>query len=181
MRYLVSLLVVVLMAASSLGASAGPSLDQHAAQIYALPHLERLFVLKTAENKLTERFKRIVSDPANKSDGHLWARKVFAASYLRMANFASSANELHLSDFYKQRSRLWEKHIRDEISTQEMESKERTIDRSQREYLEREFKIDPPTRRPVFAALEKLADLVSKDIYGLSVISAGQLTVRGED
>lgn len=166
------LLAVALFALLFCGAALSAEFLQKGAEdLKTAPEIERLFVIKTAENLLHENARKMFNDPENETDGFLWARKVLAVTSLGLNSFANELSAPELAKFYKEKADLFSKNIRGELPMDDFGKAETELEARKQVYLESILSSVKPTRNADFERLKAIAKAAADKIHGYSVIA----------
>ena len=146
-------------------------LPDDAQNLKTAPEVERLFVVKTAENLLTEKAQRMLNDPENAKDGFMWARKVMARHYAGLETLAGELSTGELARFYAEKAGLFVKSVRGEISDSQFEQMEIELERRKSAYFETIIATAKPTRNPDFDTLNRIAKTAASKVHSYSALS----------
>ncbi len=136
--------------------------------------VERAYILKTAENLLIPKLKKMADDPENKKGGYLWASKVTALWYASLSKDADSLQVPMLAGLYKDKSALFVMRIQGKINAQQLESGENAIERNKQLFLESLIP-DAPKRPTIpIEQLNVAAESMANKTHGLSVLRASK-------
>lgn len=127
-------------------------LDHLNRELAPLTGLEKLFVIKLAENKITEQLQAIATDPAIKTEGPVWMMKVASFSYGTLSLLLEKQFP-DVSFVYRERTEMYADVVRGKISIAELRRLEPDNEVLKRRALERELatlrkiEADPNARR----------------------------------
>ncbi|MFC3725923.1 hypothetical protein [Neoaquamicrobium sediminum] len=171
-RYTLFLGIVLVLASTQVRAQ---SFEDHAATLQRLPDIERLYVLKSAENAINAKFKLMFEDPINAEDSYLWAKKVIAGCYVMLWRLATESGSAALAESYRHVADVWSMNIRGELSTDDAAKEHDQLHRARRVLFESELaKVRNAPTRVDFDVLNGLSSEITSAIYGSSVIRASR-------
>lgn len=153
------------------GATRAEFLPEQDQDLKAAPEIERLFVIKTAENLLSEKDKLMFDDPENAKDGYVWTRTVIRNHYACLDTLANELTAPELADFYFEKSRLVTKNIRGEISASQFQPMELELEGRKQSYLDGILNAAKPQRQPDFERLNAVAKSAADKIHAYSMLA----------
>lgn len=159
------------------GAVHAEFLPDQAKDLKFAPEIERLFVIKTAENALTEKERTMLNDPENSKDGYLWARKVIGLHYAGLYHLADELTAPKLGAFYKEKADLFSRNVRGEVSSNQLEPLETALEGRKQSYLSDALTNAKPSQRPDFDMLRSVAKTAADKIHGYSVLLADDASI----
>jgi hypothetical protein len=142
------LLVLLCLFVPNWPASAQVSLlDQLNQELAPLSRLERLYVLKLAENKITEQLRAIATDPVTKTDGPIWLMKVASFSYGTLTLLLEHPFP-DISAVYRDRTELYSDVVRGKLQASEVEARERENETVKQRVLDQQLSALQKVERP---------------------------------
>lgn len=139
-------------------------------QVKVYSEVERIFILKTAENALTAKEKLMFDDAENANDGFLWTRKVIVGHYAMLRDFANRAGAEGLAPYYGEKSDALAGNIRGRISFAEFSEQEKQIEVRKQQYLEGVLATVPKGMKVDFKVLNELGSRLADQIHAFSML-----------
>jgi hypothetical protein len=148
-------------------------LDRIDGQLQPLPPLEKLYVLKFAENRITKWVGDAAKDPENQKNP-VWVLKVISFSYAALGHiYARHFSEL--TDVFRERSELYADFVRGKLRLKELEPLEKENEKRKADELSRAFsKLSTKEREPTEARAQFL--LKAGDELGLMIATHGAIS-----
>jgi hypothetical protein len=168
------LLVLLCLFVPNWPASAQVSLlDQLNQELAPLSRLERLYVLKLAENKITEQLRAIATDPVTKTDGPIWLMKVASFSYGTLTLLLEHPFP-DISAVYRDRTELYSDVVRGKLQASEVEARERENETVKQRVLDQQLSaLQKVERPPTESRTKTLIDLGNR--LGLMIATYGKI------
>jgi hypothetical protein len=154
------LLVVLLSCLLILPAHAQGSFLNHLhSELAPLDRLEKLFVIKLAENKITEQMRDIATDAKSRKDGTVWGMKVASFCYGTLTLLLESHFPA-VAEVYRARTELYSDVVRGTRTLSDVEPLERENETQKTTLLDREFKsLQASHPKPSLARTKYLKEL----------------------
>src|SRR5262245_17312206 len=121
MRFVLAVVVTLLTMACATGQKL--FLDEIDGHLQPLSPLEKLYVLKLAENRITKWFTDASKDPENQKNP-VWVFKVISLSYAALGH-TYGRHFPELLDVYRERSELFADIVRGKLRLRELEPLEK--------------------------------------------------------
>jgi hypothetical protein len=86
--------------------------------------VERLYVVRVAENNMTADIGKLFEEPANKADGYLWVLKVMAMDYALLGSVAEIDHPA-VAEAYQERAEIYARYVRGELSESKLKVQEK--------------------------------------------------------
>ena len=157
-------LVLFLFGALSFGAAAQETLlGSLNTELQFTNRLERLLVVKLAENKISERLKAIFDDPVTKREGPLWGLKVASYSY-GMLTLLIEEQYPEVAHVYRERAEMFSDVIRGKLPLEAIVALERANETKKMAVFEKEFmnlKTTSARGKSLFELGARLGDKIS--------------------
>jgi hypothetical protein len=142
-------------------------LDHLQSEIVPLDRMEKLFVLKEAENKITDQVRDIFQDPHSRTpQGRLWAMKILAYCYGTLA-LVWEPHFPALADIYRERTELYSDVVRGKLTLAAVAPLEQANEEKKAALAAREIKALPNKPNPSPTRMKYLTELGPK--LGLTI------------
>lgn len=151
--------------------------DVAAGTLTGLKPLERLYVVRVAENHMMADVRKLLADAANKADGYVWAIKVMALEFALLAMMAK-VDHPEVAAAYDERAELYAKYVRGEIDGPQLQTQERVNEQRKNAVYRR--LLDGYSTREATPSRQRLAQLeaVAKELGDMVIGNAKAKSVR---
>ena len=131
--------LIALVASAAAQGQGGPLLiDRIKRELQSLSSLERVFVVKMAENQIGAQGRMMFADPVNRNDAFVWAVKVLSFCYAGLA-VVTEGDLPEVSKQYRARSEVYSDYVRGKIDGKELQKRERANEDAKAKVLEPYF------------------------------------------
>jgi len=141
-------LIALLVVTAAQGQSRPLLIDRIKQELQPLSRLERVVVVKMAENQIGAQGRMMLADPVNRKDAFVWAVKVLSFCYAGLA-LVTEDDLPEVSKQYRARSEIYSDYVRGKIDGPELQKRERTNEDAKAKVLE------PYFAQALAAALER--------------------------
>lgn len=132
---------------------------------------EKIYLLRLTENAVIEKQKAMFSDPENKKDTFLWARKISSIEYAALSDISKSLYLDEPGEYYLELSKIFSKHVTGEIDTKKLFKEDERIKTELKNYMLSHIDNSiRPSRRTV-STLQNMAIELGDKIHGFSVFA----------